>query len=225
MSLTPVSRNLERISEGGNLLRNLELLDDATTWKTAEEAFAASKQGVSIEDICTNNLGIYRLVDNKPVFNLLGRESNPFMEERFRRSLYQGILNTDFFSPSGEMKEYLLVVLRSGASTYINYSELRCKSDSIRKLSLYVETNAKNTPEEKKLFHAVYGSKIGAGKRVYLLAPEIVITHLSPDQKEDLVVRVCCFDDEENFLANSRSISGYRSSIVGVRRVADNNSF
>src|SRR3989344_6718014 len=100
MSLTPVSRNLERISEGGNLLRNLELLDDATTWKTAEEAFAASKQGVSIEDICTNNLGIYRLVDNKPVFNLLGRESNPFMEERFRRSLYQGILNTDFFSPS-----------------------------------------------------------------------------------------------------------------------------
>ena len=71
--LEAVVKRAERISEGGNLLANLKLLDSIDTWETSQEVFKAWRDVASIEGVSTANMGIYRLEGDDVVFDLFLR--------------------------------------------------------------------------------------------------------------------------------------------------------
>ena len=64
---------VERVSEGGNLLASLALIEPGT-WQISQEVFRDWQNGARVEGVNTANLGIYRLVDGEVVFDLLGRK-------------------------------------------------------------------------------------------------------------------------------------------------------
>src|SRR3989338_8014682 len=97
---------IERVSEGGNLLVNLVLID-INTWQTSQEVWKAWQSGVKAEGVNTANMGIYRLVDNEVVFDLLGKQGNLFMDDRFQEDTYNGILQYDFFLLPYAMKQQI----------------------------------------------------------------------------------------------------------------------
>ena len=87
---------VERVSEGGNLLASLALIEPGT-WQISQEVFRDWQNGARVEGVTTANLGIYRIVNGEVVFDLLGREGNLFVDERFRKDTYKGILSNDLF--------------------------------------------------------------------------------------------------------------------------------
>lgn len=202
---------VERVADGGNLLGNLALID-VSTWEDSVEAFKARDFGVN-----TANMGIYRLVDGKAVFDFLGKPGNLFIDERFRRDAYSGILNNEFFLPQAEMKEHVMSAINSGNSVQVNYSGLNLKTEGCRPNNCYVEVSNNNTDEEKKLIRAVYGTETpGIGKQIFLLREEVVKAQLK-DKEDELIARACYFGGSQGFGANGWGISGYGSAVRGVR--------
>ena len=156
--LEAVVKRAERISEGGNLLANLKLLDSIDTWETSQEVFKAWRDGASIEGVSTANMGIYRLEGDDVVFDLFGKEGNLFVDEGFQQDTYSGIVSNDFFFPTDPMKSHVMAVIGAGKSVTVKYSQLRIKTKDCGENYGYVEFDGNNNDEEKKLFNAVYGT-------------------------------------------------------------------
>ena len=210
-----IDKVVERVSEGRNLLGNLALID-VNTWETSQEVYKAWQSGVAVKGVNTANLAVYRFVDGKVVFNLLGHEGNPFVEERFRKDVYNGILLNEFFMPQGEMKEHVMAAINAGQSVEINYSGLNTKTEDCSESYCFIEFNGNNPDEEKRLFSGVYGvENIEDGKRIYLLRENIVKQQLD-ERPDDLVVRACYLNSYRNFNAGDRLINYHYSAVRGV---------
>ena len=208
---------VERIADGRNLLENLALID-INTWQTSQEVWQAWQKGAPVQGVNSANMGIYRLVNGKAVFNLLGKAGNLFMDSKFQEDVYNGILGNEFFFPQGEMKQLVQSAIGAKPSATINYSGLNVKTEGCGSNYGYVQASGKNTAEEKKLFSAVYGTdNPGDGKRVYLLRKNVVKKQLK-SKKDDVVARACYFYYNQNFDADDRSINSDRSAVRGVRR-------
>ncbi len=210
---------VERIVDGGNLLENLGLLANITTWQTSSEVFRAWQEGAPVQGVNTANLAVYRMVDGEAVFDLLGKTGNPFMDDRFREDAYHGIVITEFFSPQGEMKEEVLSAIHAGESTTVRYSELQVKTDGCSENYGYIEFGKGNTDAEKLLFSAVYGTENpGHGKKIYLLRESVVQSKLK-DRADDVVARACYLDNDQCFNAYDRGIDLHCSAVRGVHLV------
>ncbi len=209
---------VERIVEGGNLLNNLDLLKDIMSWQTSQEVFAAWQAGASVEVVNTANMGIYRLVNGNVVFDFLGKEGNLFIDERFRKDAYNGIVGANFFFPRDEMKSHVLSAINKGESVQIDYSGLRLKTKGCGEDYSYVQVNDNNTSEEEKLIRGVYGTEHpGNGKKVYLLGKNVVKNQLQK-RKNDFIARACYFYGNQSFNASVRYFGNYCSAVCGVRR-------
>lgn len=224
----PLDDAVERVIKAKTLLGCLAIID-STTWKTSEEVFKIWQRGAPVERVNTANLAVYRLIDGEAVFNLLGREGNPFCDERFQKEAYDCIGRMRYFFPSETMKEYILGAISADAT--VHYSGLDLSSpipewpEHLKKSGPdyeFVTVNRKNKPEEKKLFEAVYGTKNpGKGKKVMLLRKDIVQKMLDAD-KDRLIVRGCYFSDDQDFVAIDRPIaydsSSYEYAVYGKMR-------
>lgn len=196
MTIDAVVERKERVADGGNLLANLALINPKT-WETSDEVFSAWQSGVPVEGVNTANLAVYRLEDGKAVFELLGREGNPFLDETLREEAYNGILQNEFFVPQGAMKDKIKATKKQ---VTLRYSELKIKTDGCEGTNYgYVVFDGKNNAEEKKLFNAVYGTdNPGIGKIIYLLRQDVVGAQLK-NKPADLVARACCLDYDQGF--------------------------
>ncbi|MBI4454193.1 hypothetical protein HY636_06115 [Candidatus Woesearchaeota archaeon] len=215
---------VERVSEGGNLLANLALIKPET-WEDSVQVFRAKDFGV-----ITANMAIYRLVDGEAVFEMLGKESNPLMDETdetlreyayggtLREYVYDGILKNQFFFPQSPIKEQIKSA-KSLVIVQVRYSGLRLETEGCDKNYAYVKFDGNNTDEEKKLFNGVYGTdNLCNGTKVHLLRGYVVDKQLR-NKKDDFIVRACYFHDDQNFCAIARFINSYISAVRGVRRV------
>ncbi len=211
MTLDAVVR---RVADGGNLLANLALINPKT-WQTSQEVFRDWNNGALVEGMNTANMGIYRIVNGEPVFDLLSREGNPFIDEKFRKDVYQYILDNIFFFPQTEMKKHIMTAIHAGASVTVHYSKLRVKTDGCSSNHGYVEVDGSNNDEENKLFKGVYGTENLGGKRVYILRKEVVGAQLHGDAAE-LIVRACYFLSNQYFLAIDRDFLKYFSAVRGA---------
>ncbi len=209
-----VERKVERVAEGKNLLANLNLID-AATWETSQEVSEAWQKGIPDKGVNTANLGVYRLKGGEAVFQLFGREGNPFMDKTMRDGIYNGIWQNRFFFPQGAMKDK---IKSAKPLVTVRYSGLRgLKTDNCGIDYGYVEFEGKNTYGEKKLFNAVYGTdNSGNGKRVYLLREKVVKAQLKSNP-DDLIVRACYFYYGQNFLADDRYVRNNGGAVRGVR--------
>ncbi len=217
-----IDRLIESVMGGKNFLANLALID-ISTWQTSQEVYRAWQNGVPVQGVNTANMGIYQLVNGEPVFDLLGREGNPFVDKRFREEVYHGIqgilADKAFFFPSEAMKEHILAAINAGRSARVCYSGLRIQTKDCGSDYRFVEVDGENTREEKKLFVAVYGTKNpGNGKRIYLLREDVVMSQLKGKEEDDVIARACYFNDSPYFLADVRYINDYFSIVRGVRR-------
>jgi len=218
MTIDTVVKKVERISDGGNLLANLKLLEDINTWQTSQEVFKAWREGAAVQGVSTANMGIYRLDNGEVVFNLLSRPGNLFMDERFLQGAYDGISSNNSFFPTVDMKKHVMAAITAGQSATIHYPKLRVKTKDCGSHYGYVKFGDNNTDEEKRLFHAVYGDDPDTGKRVYLLREEVVKNQLLDDRKEDIIVRACYLYDDQDFNADDWGIGNYYGAVRGVRR-------
>ena len=211
---------VERVSEGGNLLASLALIEPGT-WQISQEVFRDWQNGARVEGVNTANLGIYRLVDGEVVFDLLGREGNLFVDERFRKDAYEGILSNDFFVLPEEMRAHVMDAINGGHTVSVRYSGLRTMTKGCGDHYCYVESGEGNTVEGEKLFTGVYGrSNPGDGKKIFLLREKVVRSQLKKN-KEGLVARACYLGNFHDFGAIDRSINFYGSAVRGVSRVAE----
>src|SRR3989344_7289359 len=211
---------VERVSEGGNLLANLALIEPGT-WQTSQEVFRDWQNGVPVQGVNTANLGIYRLVDGEVVFDLLGREGNLFVDERFRKSAYEGILSNDFFVLPEEMRAHVMDAIKGGHTVSVQYSGLRTMTNGCGDSYCYVESGEGNTDEDKKLFTGVYDAgNPGDGRKVFLLREKVVRSQLKKN-KEGLVARACYLLDDQYFDADDWGIFNYDGAVRGVSRVAE----
>lgn len=216
MGIDDVVGKVERVGDGGNLLGNLARIDIAT-WETSQEVFKAQQGGASVQGVNTANMGIYTLVNGKAVFDFLGKEGNLFIDEKFREDAYNGILENEFFFPQGAMKQHVLSAILAKQSVTINYSGLKIKTNDCGLSYGYIEVGKKNTPEEEKLFFAIYGtSNIGDGKKVYLLRKNVIKEQLQ-ERKNDFIARACYFDNVQDFGAGDGNVDDYYSAVRGVR--------
>ncbi|MBI2135914.1 hypothetical protein HYU06_02500 [Candidatus Woesearchaeota archaeon] len=222
-----VERKVERVADSENLLNNLGLID-AATWETSQEVFKAWQNGATDKGVYTANLAVYRLENGEAVFELLGREGNPFMDEAFRVDAYNGIRYNKFFFPQGEMKK---LIISAKPLVTVRYSGLILQIKDCGENYGYVEFNGKNTAEEKKLFKGVYGTELfkevdgtdnhGNGKRVYrkrvdLLRESVVKAQLE-DKADEVIVRTCYFYYGRNFIADDRYVVIHGGAVRGVR--------
>lgn len=206
---------VERVSEGRNLLANLALIKPET-WEDSVQVFNAKDFGV-----VTANMGIYDLVlDSDDVeFNLLGKEGNLFIDDRFREKVYNGIVTNEFFVLPDDMKIHVKYAIDAESSVRVRYSGLRLKTENCNPKYGYVEVSDDNTPTEKTLIKGVYGiENPGNGKKIFLLRKSVVKAQLE-NRKNDLIARACYFDIDLNFDADVRDIDSYISAVRGVRRV------
>ena len=217
MTIDTVVKKVERISDGGNLLANLKLLEDINTWQTSQEVFKAWREGAAVQGVSTANMGIYRLDNGEVVFNLLSRPGNLFMDERFLQGAYDGISSNNSFFPTVDMKKHVMAAITAGQSATIHYPKLRVKTKDCGSHYGYVKFGDNNTDEEKRLFHAVYGDDPDTGKRVYLLRENTIREQLGAARK-DMIVRACYLDDNQDFIAIDRGIGNYNGAVRGVRR-------
>ncbi|HLC46855.1 MAG TPA: hypothetical protein VJI75_03880, partial [Candidatus Nanoarchaeia archaeon] len=165
--------------------------------------------------------GIYRIVNGEVVFDLLGREGNLFVDERFRKDAYEGILSNDFFVLPEEMRAHVMDAINGGHTVSVRYSGLRTMTKGCGDHYCYVESGEGNTDEDKKLFTGVYDmSNPGDGKKIFLLREKVVRSQLKKN-KEGLVARACYLDYDHDFLAGDRGIGYYGSAVRGVSRVAE----
>lgn len=215
-AITP--EKIERIADGGNLLENL-LLIVPQSWQTSQEVFADWQAGAPVQGVNTANLAVYRLVDGKPVFDLLAREGNLFLDDKFRKEVYNGISSQEFFIPSGDMLEHLMSAITGGKAVEVPYSGLNLKTENCIENYGFVESDANNKPDEKKLISGVYGAENpGNGKKIYLLRPDKIKTVLGHNV-DSAVVRACYFNDHQGFYAIDGDILNANSAVRGVRRV------
>lgn len=207
---------IERVDDGENLLANLKLIRPGS-WQNSQEVFRAwTQENVPVEGVSTANLAVYRLDENgEAVFELLGREGNPIMDEALREDAYNGILQNEFFFPQGRMKEQINA---AGAKVTISYSGLQMKFDGYEKTNYgYVEFTGRNSHEERILFEAVYGTaNPGNGKRVFLLRKEAVEAQLK-NKPGNLFVGACYLNDNRDFGAEGIGIGNFYSAVCGVR--------
>ena len=208
---------IERVSEGGNLLVNLVLID-INTWQTSQEVWKAWQSGVKAEGVNTANMGIYRLVDGEVVFDLLGKQGNLFMDDRFQEDTYNGILQYDFFLLPYAMKQHVMSAITGNVSLTVRYSGLRLKTKDCGANYCFIESSDSNTDEEKKLFNGVYGvENPGNGRKIYLLRQNVVEAQLK-DKPTELIAHACYLYYDLNFNANDLCIFSCRSAVRGVRR-------
>ncbi len=219
MTLDTVVGKVERVADGGNLLKNLALID-ISTWQTSQEVWKTSQNDIFnflFEGVNTANMGVYRLVNGEPVFDLLGREGNPFVDEQFREEAYYGILDNKFFFPQAEMRDYIMAAINTGQSVRVRYSKLRRGSKGCTTDYEYVQADGSNNDEDKKLFVAVYGTKNPRWKKVYLLSEYAVQARLR-EKKNELIIGACCFSKDQDFSVDHRNINDYDGAVRGVRR-------
>ena len=210
---------IERVSEGGNLLVNLVLID-INTWQTSQEVWKAWQSGVKAEGVNTANMGIYRLVDGEVVFDFLGKQGNLFMDDRFQKDTYNGILRNDFFLLPYAMKQHVMSAINGNASLTMRYPGLNLKTEDCVADYCFIESSGSNTDEEKKLFNGVYGvENPGNGRKIYLLRQNVVEAQLK-DKPTELIARACYLINDHNFVAEDRFINSYDSAVRGVRRVS-----
>ena len=210
---------IERVSESENLLANLALID-INTWQTSQEVWNAWQSGVKAEGVNTANMGIYRLVDGEVVFDFLGKQGNLFMDDRFQKDTYNGILRNDFFLLPYAMKQHVMSAINGNASLTVRYSGLRLETKNCNENYCFIESSGSNTDEEKKLFNGVYGvENPGNGKKIYLLRQNVVEAQLK-DKPTELIARACYLINDHNFVAEDRFINSYDSAVRGVRRVS-----
>ena len=201
---------VEKVNEGGNLLANLALIKPET-WEDSVQVFKARDFVV-----ITANMAIYKLVDGELVFELLGKEGNPFMDETLRKDAYNGIVKYGFFFPQSAMKEHIKA---AKALVTVRYSGLRLKTKDCSENCAYVKFNGKNNDEEKKLFNGVYGTdNLRNGTTVYLLRENVVEAQLR-NRNDELIARACYFDDDRAFYADVSCIDHLVSAVRWVRRV------
>lgn len=219
MTLNAVVGKVERVADGENLLENLGLIK-LDTWQTSQEIFADWQNGAPVERVYTANLAVYRLVNGEPVFDLLGREGNPLVDERFREDAYHGILENEFFFPSGEMKEHILAAIKTSASGPVHYSGPRLSTRNHEPYYGLVDNRGgENTDEENKLFVAVYGIEDpGYGMRVNLLREDIVKWQLNGRKKDDMIAQTSYLSINQDFGAGTKFICYSVSAVRGVRR-------
>src|SRR3989344_8487193 len=208
---------VERVSEGGNLLANLALIVPAT-WQTSQEVFRDWQRGAPVHGVNTANLGIYRIVNGEVVFDLLGREGNLFVDERFRKDTYKGILSNDFFVLPEEMGAHVMDAIKGGHAVSVRYSGLKTVT-TCGYHHCYVESGEGNTDEDKKLFTGVYDlENPGEGKKIFLLREKVVKSQLKKN-KDEFIARACYLDDGHNFCAYVRYVNDYDCAVRGVSRV------
>ncbi len=204
---------VERVLNSGNLLNNLGRIDVAT-WETSQEVFKAWQSGVPVNVVNTANLGVYRLEDDNVVFELFGREGNPFVDKTMREGVYNGIWQNEFFFPQRAMKDK---IKSAKPLVTVRYSGLRLKTKDCITNYAYVEFDGKNTDEEKELFNAVYGTdNPGIGKRIYLLTKDVVEVQLK-NKKNDLIARACFLDVNQNVYPIDRGTYFLSGAVRGVR--------
>lgn len=207
-------RKVETVTDGGNLLKNLALIE-SNSWQTSKKVFADWQAGVQVQGTNTANLAVYRLVKGEPVLDLLAKKGNLFLEDRFRQKTYEGILNQEFFIPSGGMLKYVMSAITAGKSVKVPYSGLNVENNSCWD---FIEVNAKNESDEKKLIYSVYGiEEPGNGRKIFLLSPDKVKKALGHNI-DDVVVRACFFYYNRDFFADDRNLKNPFSSVRGLRR-------
>ncbi|MBI2135915.1 hypothetical protein HYU06_02505 [Candidatus Woesearchaeota archaeon] len=208
-----VERKVERVADGENLLENLKLIRP-DSWETSQEVFKAWQNGTTDkEGVSTANIAVYRLENGEAVFELLGKEGNPFIDKSLREDAYNGIVQNEFFFPQGAMKK---LIKSASAKVTIRYSGLNIKSNKPNDGDGYVEFNGKNTSEEITLFEGVYGTaNPGNGKKVYLLKESVVKAQLK--NEDDVVVLPCYLYHIQDFDASEKVINVYISAVRGVR--------
>lgn len=217
-----IPRMVERIAEG-NLVQCLAEVDPIETWETPQEVWRAWQSGVPVQGVNTASLSVGRLVDGQPVFNLLAREGNLFIPEKYRQKTYDGIVGNDFFvlSPKGDtsdMFDYVMAAIKAGNSVEVPYSGLTVLTKGCGPTYGYVLVGGNNTTDEKRLVHGVYGENPGNGKQIYLLRKEAVQNALKSNP-EGMVVRACWFYYIQDFGAYDRIIYYLDSAVRGVRRI------
>lgn len=218
MSTNAASGKVERIAEGKNLLENILLLEPLT-WQTSQEVFRDWQAGAKVIGVNTANLGIYRLIDGEPVFDLLPREGNLFLDDRFRQRVYDGIISQDFFVLPEDMLEHVMSAINTGKAVEVPYSGLNLITEGCNPNYGYVKVSKGNTPAEETLISGVYGVKNpGHGKRVYLLRPNVVKKALKKNP-QGAVARACYFSGSQDFDAIGRGIGSISSAVRGVRLV------
>ena len=155
------------------------------------------------------------------MFDLLGREGNLFVDERFRKSAYDGILRNDFFILPEEMRAHVMDAIKGGHTVSVQYSGLRTMTNGCGDYYCYVESGEGNTDEDKKLFTGVYGrSNPGDGKQIFLLREKVVRSQLKKN-KEGLVARACYLGGDQYFGAYDRNFYICNGAVRGVSRVAE----
>ena len=207
---------VERVSEGGNLLASLALIEPGT-WQTSQEVFRDWQNGAPVQGVNTANLGIYRIVNGEVVFDLLGREGNLFVDERFRKDTYKGILSNDLFVLPEEMRAHVMDTIKGGHTVSVRYSGLRTMTKGCGDHYCYVKSGEGNTDGDKKLFTGVYGlENPGEGKKIFLLREKVVKSQLKKN-KDEFIARACCFYGNRDFLAIYLDID-YYGAVRGARR-------
>lgn len=195
----------ERVIRYECLLSNLSLIDK-NTWQTSQEVYSDAQKGAFVGEVTTSNMGIYRLVNGKAVFDLLGREGHLFIDDKFKEDAYKGINENKFFFLTREMNRHVMSVINAGASTTVPYSGLNVEAAEGTTFGS-ISTSNQNTDEEKKLFSAIFGTdNCGNTKIVSLLTEDVVKAQLKK-RRDDLIARTCYFHD--NFYENNNLIFFY----------------
>ncbi len=215
-----IDSKVELITEGENLLGNLELLDPISSWQTGAEVFKDWQAGAKVIGVNTANMTYYRIDSGDALIDLVDREGNLFLDDRFRKDTYTGIRDNAFFFLTPEMKKQVMdTAITPKKSAQVKYSELNVKTDNCGPAYCYIEANDDNTDGEKRLFAAAYGKENpGNGRRFYLLRENVVKAQLR-GREGDMFARACYLDNDLNFSADDRDINNAYGGVRGVRRV------
>jgi len=162
----------------------------------------------------------YRIDSGDALIDLVDREGNLFLDDRFRKDTYTGIRDNAFFFLTPEMKKQVMdTAITPKKSAQVKYSELNVKTDNCGPAYCYIEANDDNTDGEKRLFAAAYGKENpGNGRRFYLLRENVVKAQLR-GREGDMFARACYLDNDLNFSADDRDINNAYGGVRGVRRV------
>ena len=154
----------ETISNGGNILGNLDLIVPGT-WQPARDVIRDWKEGAKGIGVNTAEEGLYEQSGGKYFFYQV--PDVLFTDPMFRQRLFDGIVGNEFFYLPPDMRE--AVTLRRDMR--IPYDEVKLHFQHNSRHG-YVLAQEQNSPTEARYLQQAFGEHVRPGFRAYLLSPD-----------------------------------------------------
>jgi len=152
-----IKMTVNLVTAGGNLLRNLELLYDISSWQNTTEILAYWRSTHDTVGVYTSNMAYFSTQGEELVVTLVEKVGNLLMEQEHREKIFNGIKDNPLFVITQEMNKFVREeAIDNPTSVQAKYSELHIKSDSNYPEICYIESSPENSDGENKLFELVY---------------------------------------------------------------------